>query len=155
MFDELTSQDINKMQEELDYRISVVRKDLHDKIVEAKEFGDLSENAEYHETRRAKSRNEGRIEYLREMIRTAKIIEPTKKDDTVSLLDKVEVMFEDDNSIVEYEISTTVGQDASNGKISKESPFGKAIIGKKVGDRVLVKVNDEISYYVVIKSIKR
>ena len=78
MFDELTSEDIKKMQDELDYRITVTRQDLHDKIMQAKEWGDLSENAEYHEARRAKGRNENRIEYLKNMIKTAKVIKPSK-----------------------------------------------------------------------------
>ena len=89
MFDELTIEDIKKMQEEMDYRITVIRKDLHEKIMQAKEFGDLSENAEYHEARRAKGRNENRIEYLRAMIKTAKIIEPNQNKDIVGLLSKV------------------------------------------------------------------
>ena len=153
MFDELTIEDINKMQEEMDYRITVVRADLHEKIMLAKEFGDLSENAEYHEARRAKGRNESRIEYLRAMIRTAKIVEPTLSKEFVGLNSKVEVMFEDDGSTEVYELATTVAKDASQGKISKESPFGKAVWGKKVGDRVLVKVNENVEYYVTIKSI--
>ena len=153
MFDELTSEDIKKMQEELDYRITVTRQDLHDKIMQAKEWGDLSENAEYHEARRAKGRNESRIEYLKNMIKTAKVVEPSKQAGTVGLKSKVEVFFEDDNTTQTFEIETTIGQDAQSGKISKDSPFGKAVMGKKVGDRVFVKVNDSISYYVVIKSI--
>ncbi len=153
MFDELTSEDIKKMQEELDYRITVTRQDLHDKIMQAKEWGDLSENAEYHEARRAKGRNESRIEYLKNMIKTAKVVEPSKQVGMVGLLSKVEVLFEDDNTTQTFQIETTVGQDAQNGKISKDSPFGKAVMGKKVGDRILVKVNDNLSYFVVIKSI--
>lgn len=153
MFDELTIEDIQKMQEEMDYRITVVRKDLHEKIMLAKEFGDLSENAEYHEARRAKGRNESRIEYLRAMIKTAKIIEPNTNKDIIGLLSKVTLLFEDDGTEEEYEIATKASLDASSGKISKESPLGNAIYGKKVGDRVLVKVNDSVSYYVVIKSI--
>ncbi|MBO5884216.1 MAG: transcription elongation factor GreA [Clostridia bacterium] len=153
MFDELTIEDIQKMQEEMDYRITVIRKDLHEKIMLAKEFGDLSENAEYHEARRAKGRNESRIEYLRAMIKTAKIIEPNTNKDVVGLLSKVTVLFEDDNTEEEYEIATKASLDAGSGKISKESPLGSALYGKKVGDRVLVKVNDTVSYYVVIKSI--
>lgn len=154
MYDELTREDIQKMQEELDYRITVTRKELHEKIMEAKEWGDLSENAEYHETRRAKGRNESRIEYLRAMIKTAKIVEPTQNSDIVGLNSKVEVLFEDDGTTETYEISTTIGQDATNKKISKQSPFGQAVWGKKAGDRVFVKVNESISYYVKILSIK-
>ena len=153
MYDELTQEDIKKMQEELDYRLTVIRKDLHEKIMLAKEFGDLSENAEYHETRRAKGRNESRIEYLKSMIKTAKIVEHTTNKDYVGLGSRIKVFFEDDGSEEEYIISTTVAQDAGSGKISKNSPFAKAVWGKKVGDRVLVNVNANVSYYVIIKSI--
>lgn len=153
MFDELTIEDIKKMQEEMDYRITVIRKDLHEKIMQAKEFGDLSENAEYHEARRAKGRNENRIEYLRAMIKTAKIIEPNQNKDIVGLLSKVTLLFDDDGSEEVYEIATKASLDAGNGKISKESPLGSAIYGKKVGDKVLVKVNESVCYYVTIKNI--
>ena len=154
MFDELTREDIEKMKEELDFRITVTRKDLHEKIMQAKEWGDLSENAEYHETRRAKGRNESRIEYLQNMIKTAKIVEPKTNNGVIGLKSKVEVLFEDDGTTQIFEIETTIGQNASLGKISKDSPFGKAVFGKKAGDRVLVKVNEQISYYVTIKSVE-
>lgn len=154
MYDELTREDIQKMQEELDYRITVIRNDLHEKIMQAKEWGDFSENAEYHEARRAKGRNESRIEYLQNMIKTAKIVESKQSGDSVGMNSKVEVVYEEDGSIETYEITSTVGQDAINNKISKDSPFGKAVWGKKVGDRIHVKVNDMVSYYITIKSIK-
>ena len=152
MYEELTVEDIQNMQQELDYLITVVRADLHEKIMLAKEFGDLSENAEYHEARRAKGRNESRIEYLKTMIKTAKIVEGNKNTNIVGLNNTVTVQLDNGKQLT-YQIATTVSQDASNGKISKKSPFGQAIWGKSVGDRVLVKVNDEFSYYVTIISI--
>ena len=153
MYDELTQQDIDKMKEELDYRITVIRADLHEKIMLAKEFGDLSENAEYHEARRAKGRNESRIEYLQTMIKTAKIVTHNSDSNTVGLGNTIQVEL-DNGQKLSYQIQTTVGQDAINGKISKESPFGQAVWGKKVGDKVLVKVNNDFSYYVTILDIK-
>ena len=153
MYDELTQQDIDKMKEELDYRITVVRADLHEKIMLAKEFGDLSENAEYHEARRAKGRNESRIEYLQTMIKTAKIVTSNQDISVVGLNNTIDVEMDNGRQMT-FQLATTVGQDASNGKISKESPFGQAVWGHKVGDRVLVKVNPEFSYYVTIKTIK-
>ena len=153
MYDELTREDIQKMQEELDYRITVIRNDLHEKIMQAKEWGDFSENAEYHEARRAKGRNESRIEYLQNMIKTAKIVESKQNSDCIGMNSKVEVIYDDDGSTETYEITSTVGQDAINNKISKDSPFGQAVWGKKAGDKVLVKVNDSVSYYVTIKSV--
>jgi len=155
MFNELTEQDIKKMQEEIDYRISVIRPKISQDIVEAKAHGDLSENAEYHAARKEKGRNEGRIEYLRAMIKTAKIIKPNTNENEIGLFDKVEVLFEEENETETIELSTTMRNDASKGIISKESPFGQAILGKHVGDRVLVKVSPEYSYHVVIKKITK
>lgn len=155
MFNELTEKDIQEMQKEIDYRIEVIRPQISKDIIEAKAHGDLSENAEYHAARREKGKNEGRIEYLRAMIKTAKIITPNSKQDEVGLFDKVDVYFEEDNEIQTIELSTTMRNDASKNIISKESPFGKAIMGKKVGDRVCIVVSPEYSYYVVIKGIKK
>lgn len=155
MFNELTEKDIQEMQKEIDYRIEVIRPQISKDIIEAKAHGDLSENAEYHAARREKGKNEGRIEYLRAMIKTAKIITPNSKQDEVGLFDKVDVYFEEDNEVQTIELSTTMRNDASKNIISKESPFGKAIMGKKVGDRVCIVVSPEYSYYVVIKDIKK
>lgn len=155
MYNELTKTDIEKMQEEIDYRIAVIRPKISQDIIEAKAHGDLSENAEYHAARKEKGRNEGRIEYLRAMIKTAKIVEPNSKEDEVGLFDKVEVLFEEDNETEVVQISTTMRNDASRGIISKESPFGIAVLGKKVGDRVFVKVNESYSYHIIIKKITK
>lgn len=153
MFDELTKQDIENMQKEIDYRKTVVRADLHEKIMAAKEFGDFSENSELHETRRAKGRNESRISYLENMIRTARIVEHTKNNDKVGLGSVVTVEL-DGGKVMTYQITTTISQDAQNGKISVKSPFAKAVMGKKVGDRVKVVVSPEFSYFVKIQNIQ-
>lgn len=155
MYNELTEKDIKKMQEEIDYRIAVIRPKISQDIIEAKAHGDLSENAEYHAARKEKGRNEGRIEYLRAMIKTAKIVTLNSNENEVGLFDKVEVLFEEDNETETVQISTTMRNDASRGIISKESPFGQAILGKKVGDRILVKVNDSYSYHIIIKKITK
>ena len=155
MYNELTETDIKKMQEEIDYRISVLRPKIGQEIVDARAQGDLSENADYHAARRAKGRNESRIEYLKEMIKTAKIIFTEPDQNTVGIFDKVEVLFEEDGSIETMQLSTTMRNDPSQNIVSKDSPFGVAVMGKKIGDRVLIKVSPEYSYYVVIKSIQK
>ena len=155
MYNELTEIDIKKMQEEIDYRISVLRPKIGQEIVDARAQGDLSENADYHAARRAKGRNESRIEYLKEMIKTAKIISTEPDQNTVGIFDKVEVLFEEDGSIETMQLSTTMRNDPSQNIVSKDSPFGVAVMGKKIGDRVLIKVSPEYSYYVVIKSIQK
>ena len=86
MYDELTPVDIQKMQEEIDHRVRVLRPQLIEEVQTARAFGDLSENFEYKCAKQAKNRNESRIRYLERMIRTAKIIEVRPQQaDTVGL----------------------------------------------------------------------
>ncbi|HAJ77560.1 MAG TPA: transcription elongation factor GreA [Clostridiales bacterium] len=155
MFDELTQKDIDDMNAEIEERIKL-REGYHEDIVMAKSYGDLSENAEYHEAKRSKNKNEARIRYLRNMIKTATIINANFEDDgKVNYLDKVTIFFEDDGEEEDVVISTKMRVDATKGVISKESPLGSAIFGKKVGDRVFVNVSDDVKYYVIIKSISK
>ena len=155
MYDELTSVDIKKMEEEIAYRKNVLAPELGAELKRTREFGDLSENAEYKEAKRAKRKNESRIRYLENMIRTANVIEIKDAADEVTLFDKVVIFNEKMNAEKEIEIVTTLRQNALLGFVSKESPLGSAIMGHKVGDRVLVTVNENMSYYVVIKKITK
>lgn len=155
MYDELTEVDIRKMEEEIEYRKVKLAPELGAELKRTREFGDLSENAEYKEAKRAKRKNESRIRYLENMIRTAKVIEIKKADDEIGLFDKVVIFNEKMNAEKEIEIVTTLRQNALLGFVSKESPLGSAIMGHKVGDRVLVKVSDTMSYYVQIKKISK
>ncbi len=153
MHDELTKVDIKKMQEEIDYRCTVLRPQLLAEVQRTREFGDLSENAEYKEAKRDKNKNESRIRYLKNMIATAKVIDVKRDADAVCLFDTVGIYIEEDDEVVERKLVTTLRQDALQGLLSKESPLGKAILGKRVGDRILVQVNDKYSYYIQIRSI--
>ncbi|PKM72646.1 MAG: transcription elongation factor GreA [Firmicutes bacterium HGW-Firmicutes-16] len=155
MYDELTQVDIKKMQEEIDHRTLVLRPEIIEDVKTARAFGDLSENFEYKAAKREKIRNDSRIKYLENMIKTAKIISGESKTDAVGLFDKVEVYFEEDDEMQLFQIVTTLRQNALKGFLSKESPVGKALLGHKVGERINVKVNDEYSYYIVIRSIKK
>jgi len=155
MYNELTQQDIMDMKKEIEYRIAVRRPKITQEIVEARALGDLSENAEYHAARRERGKNEGRIEYLKAMIKTAKIVSQNNMQDEVGLFDKVEVFFEEDNETQILQISTTMRNDPSKNIISKESPFGKAVLGRKLGERVEIKVNKDFCYHIVTKSISK
>lgn len=155
MYDELTEVDIKKMEEEIEYRKTVLAPELGAELKRTREFGDLSENAEYKEAKRAKRKNEGRIRYLENMIRTAKVIEIGGGEDEVGLFDRVLIYNEKMNAEKEIEIVTTLRQNALLGFVSKESPLGGAVMGHKVGERVLVKVNDTMSYYVQIRRITK
>ena len=155
MYDELTRVDIKKMEEEIEYRKSTLAPELGAELRRTREFGDLSENAEYKEAKRAKRKNESRIRYLENMIRTAHVIEIEKAEDEVGLFDRVLIYNERAGAEKEIEIVTTLRQNALLGFVSKESPLGSALMGHKVGERVLVKVNDTMSYYVEIRRITK
>ncbi len=155
MYDELTEVDIRKMQEEIDYRVRVLRPKLIEDVQTARAFGDLSENFEYKCAKQEKNRNESRIRYLERMIRTAKVISAESGEAEVGLFDKVTLLNEKLGKEMTIQIVTTLRQDALQGRISKESPVGKAVFGHRVGDRVLVTVSDELRYYVVIRAIEK
>lgn len=155
MYDELTEVDIKKMEEEIKYRESVLAPKLRAEMARTREYGDLSENAEYKEAKREKRKNEGRIRYLMNMIRTARVIEIKKADDEVGLFDTVTVFNEKNSQEKTIQIVTTLRQNALLGYVSKESPLGAALMGRKVGERVLVTVNEKMSYHVKIVKIEK
>jgi transcription elongation factor GreA len=95
MYDELTAVDIKKMQEEIDYRANVLRPKLIEDVKTARAFGDLSENFEYKAAKREKNRNDSRIRYLENMIKTASVISGASAAETVGLFDQVEIYYEE------------------------------------------------------------
>lgn len=133
MYNELTENDIKKMEEEIEYRKLVVRKNALEAVKEARSHGDLSENFEYHAAKKEKNQNESRIRYLERMIRTAKIVTDESKDDEAGLNNLVDVYFEDDDETERFKLVTTIRGNSLEGRISTESPIGKAIFGHKVG----------------------
>ena len=140
MHNQLTESDIKKMQEEIEYRKLVVRKEALEDVKEARAQGDLSENFEYYAAKKFKNKNEGRIRFLERMIKTAEVVSDESAED-----DETET----------YKIVTTMRQDSLKGLISGESPLGKALLGHKVGDRVFVEIGAGDGYYVVIRSIDK
>ena len=155
MHDELTQVDIQKMQEEIDYRVRTLRPKLIEDVQTARAFGDLSENYEYKVAKQEKSRNESRIRYLQNMIRTAHVISSQSQADRAGLFDTIVIYNEKLGREQTIRLVTTLRQDALKGLISKESPVGKAILGRRAGDRVLVKVGPELEYYITIRSIEK
>ena len=154
MYDQLTKQDIKKMEEEIEYRKLVVRKQALEAVKEARAHGDLSENFEYHAAKKDKNQNESRIRYLERMIQTAKIISTDSAEDEVGMNNTVTVWFEEDEEEATYKIVTTVRGNSLENRISNESPMGKVLLGHRVGDRVQVKVNENYSYFVQIRKIE-
>ena len=155
MYDNLTKSDIEKMQEEIEYRKLVVRKEALEAVKEARAHGDLSENFEYKAAKQDKNRNESRIRYLERMLKNARIISDDSGEDEVGINNTVEVYFEDDDETETYRLVTSVRGNSLQGLISIESPLGKAIKGRKAGDRVKVKTNGDNGYYVVVKKIEK
>lgn len=155
MHNQLTESDIRKMEEEIEYRKLVVRKNALEDVKEARAQGDLSENFEYYAAKRFKNKNESRIRYLERMIRTAEVVSDASAADEVGMNNRVEVWFEEDDETETYKIVTTVRQNSLQGLISTESPLGKALLGHRAGDRVFVDVGGGDGYWVVIRAIDK
>ncbi len=151
---QLTKQDIQKMEEEIEYRKLVVRKQALEDVKTARAHGDLSENFEYKAAKQYKNQNESRIRYLEREIKSADVIDDASAEDEVGIHNTVTVYIEDDDAEETYRIVTTARGNSLKGMISIESPMGKALLGHKAGDRVLVEVSPDYSYYVVIRSIE-
>lgn len=154
MHNELTKKDLELMRQELDERRLVLRPKLIEAVKEARAFGDLSENFEYKAAKQEKNRNDSRIRYLESMIKTAVVIGEESRGGGVGLYDKVTVWMEEDEEEAVFQVVTTVRQDAGRGLISKESPFGRALLGKKEGERVYIEVDKTYGYYVQIRTIQ-
>ena len=141
--------------EEIEHRKLVVRRECLEAVKEARAHGDLSENFEYKAAKQDKNRNESRIRYLERMINTAKVIEDRSASNEVGLFDRVKIYIEEDDEERDIRIVTMLRQNAPLGLISKESPVGAALMGRRVGDRVKVEVNEDYSYYIVIREIEK
>ncbi|MDO4293198.1 MAG: GreA/GreB family elongation factor [Eubacteriales bacterium] len=155
MNNQLTESDIKKMEEEIEYRKLVVRRQALEDVKEARAQGDLSENFEYYAAKKFKNKNESRIRFLERMIKTARVVSDQSAADEVGMNNRVEVWFEEDDETEWYKIVTTMRQNSLEGLISGESPLGKALLGRKAGDRVFVEMGGGDGYYVVIRSIDK
>lgn len=152
MHNYLTQEAINKLQEEIEYRKVVVRRQINEDLKEARAHGDLSENFEYKAAKRDRARNESRIRYLERMIKTANIITDTASEDEVGLGKIVSIRFLIDDEIDKFTIVTTIEADPISNMLSIESPLGRAIYKHKVGDKVMVE-SPEGNYFVRIEEI--
>ena len=155
MREKLTERDVQKIQQEIEHRKLVVRKEAIEAVKEARAQGDLSENFEYYAAKRHKNQNESRIRYLERMLKTADIVTDTSREDEVGMDDIVEVEFEEDGEIEKYKLVTSIRGNSMENRVSIESPIGRALKGHKVGDRVQVQVNENMSYYLKIRSIDK
>lgn len=153
MRERLTESDVKKIEEEIEHRKLVVRKEAIEAVKEARAHGDLSENFEYHAAKKDKNKNESRIRYLERMLKTAEIVSDQSEDGVVGINNRVTVYFPDEEEEETFKIVTSIRGNSLTGYISTESPIGKAIFGHRVGETVEVKVNDQYSYDVEIRNI--
>lgn len=135
----LSAERLEELKQELNYLKTVREKEVADQIKEARSFGDLSENSEYDEAKNEQGKLYSRIAEIENILANCSVIEETDSDpDTVRLGSKITVM---DIALDEEETYQVVGSqeaDPMNGRISEESPFGKALLGKHIGDIVIV-----------------
>ena len=153
LHEKLTDSDVKKIQEEIEHRKLVIRKEALESVKEARAHGDLSENFEYKAAKQYKNKNESRIRYLEKMLKNAEIIEDRFDSDEVGLNKVVKVYIPEDDEEEEYKIVTSIRGSSIRGYISIESPLGKALLGHKVGESVYVKVNETYGYEVEIRKI--
>ena len=150
----LTEEGYQELEKRLEYLKFTKRPEITERIKVARDFGDLSENAEYDAAKNEQARIEGEIVEIEAKLKVAEIIKAGKKD-VVSVGMKVTVFDEDgDPQEVEYELVGTTEADVYKNKISNESPLGQALIGGKVGDTVTVHA-PSCDYPIKILAIKR
>ena len=153
MRNQLTEKDVRRIEEEIEYRKLVVRKEALEAVKEARAQGDLSENFEYYAAKRDKNKNESRIRYLERIIKTATIVESDNAEDEIGLNTTVELYLPEDEETEVVTVVTTAQEDSLKGRISIESPMGKALLKHKVGDQVWIQVNKTYGYPVIIRSL--
>ncbi len=144
----LTKQGVEELKAELQELIGQ-RSVIAERIKTAREFGDLGENMEYTAARQDQERNESRIAEVEHILQNVKVITTPKSDSKVVLGSKVQLKSEDDKT-KEFQVVGTVEADPLNGKISDESPIGKALLGKKEGEEVEIKTPAETATYKIV-----
>jgi transcription elongation factor GreA len=158
MYDKITKKDIKRMEEEIEHRKLVVRKEALEDVKTARAHGDLSENFEYKAAKQFKNQNESRIRYLERMIKTAQIIPEDSKEDEVGLNDRVTIYYPEDDEEEIVKIVTTVRSNSLKGKISIDSPLGKALLHHKINDKVTISGNaaeKDFCFDVIIRNIEK
>lgn len=155
MHDELTRVDMDKMRRELEYREQELAPKILEDVKTARSFGDLSENFEYQAAKQEQRKNMSRIRYLKQMLSSAVVIDADSAADVAGLFDRVTLYMEDEGEELTVRFVTTLRQNALKGLISKESPLGRAVLGRRAGERAQVRVNDEYSYWVTIRAIEK
>lgn len=148
----MTYEGVKKLEEELEYLKTVKRKEITEKIKVALGYGDLSENSEYDEAKNDQAFTEGRIIQLENMLKNAVVVDESEiPKDKVSVGSIVKVMDYEFDEEVEYTIVGSAEADPYEGKISNESPVGKALLGRTIGDVVDVQVPDGVAKFEILE----
>lgn len=133
----LTKEGLEKLKDELEYKRTVGRKEAAEHLKEARSYGDLSENSEYDEAKDAQAKLEARIAEIEEMLKNAKVMEETERQEGIASIGSTVVCYiKAFDSEITYSIVGSAESDPLNNKISDESPIGHALIGSKAGDKV-------------------
>lgn len=147
----LTQEGYNKLEEELEYLKTVKRKEVAERLKVAISFGDLSENAEYDEAKNEQAKLEEQILKLDEKLRKAVIIDESQIDLDIVMVGSIVKLYDFDfDEEIEYSIVGSAEADPFEGKISNESPVGKALLGARVGEVVEVQVPDGANKFKVL-----
>lgn len=155
MHDKLTKQDIALMEKELEDRRLNIRPAIMEEVKRTRAFGDLSENYEYKAAKDAQRKNDSRVRYLENMIKTAKIIDEDRgRPGGAKLYDRVTLWLPEDEEEMVIQVVSTVRTNPNEGLISLESPLGKAVLGARVGDQLTVRVSETYSYDAEVRSIE-
>ena len=150
----MTQKNYEDLKKELDYLVKVKRPEIVERIAEARSHGDLSENAEYDAAREEQRSNEGKIAELEYKIKNADVREEVTDTSYVHLNSVVTVYDDDMEDVAVYTITSVTDVDVMNGKISIDSPVGKALLKKRKGDKVKVDCPDGSSYTLKILKLQ-
>ena len=137
----MTQEGLDKIKKELDQLVSVERPAISAQIADARDKGDLSENAEYHAAKEAQGMLEFRIAKLQDLVVNSRLIDESQIDTSkVQILNRVKIKNTSNNAVMEYHIVPESEADLKAGKMSINTPIAQGLLGKKVGDLVSVKV---------------
>ena len=154
MYEKLTKKDIELMEAELEDRRLNIRPKIMEEVKRCREYGDLSENYEYKAAKQAQRQNDSRMRYLQNMIKTAQLIDEQAQNSGAQLYDRVTLWLPEDEEEMVVQVVSTVRTNPAEGRVSLESPLGKAVLGAQVGQTVRVQVSESYAYDAEVRAIE-
>lgn len=148
----ITEEGLQKLKDELDHLMNVERPSISRQIAEARDKGDLSENAEYEAAKEAQGMLEMKISKLKDTIAISRVIDGSKLDnERIQILNKIKIRNTQNNATMQYTIVSDSEADLKQGKIAVSTPIARGLIGKKVGDKVEIKVPSGVIPFEIIE----